>query len=214
MAWLRRIPGGASLAELYEGAFVMVETASPPGFVRFVSHAIREICNRLPDRILGDSSEHLRHSKRLEEIDKAWPDRKRVSLSSLPANPSPNPGGGVLVPHVVAHQLSVLIDDDHAVDGKNVRRAMKMFEEAEKVRTGRTIQDAARAMMEPAVRQWLTLVRWGVANAHDSGKQDGDADLTELRSRFALLEEMLANLHRDYYSARGELDDVLAKANT
>ena len=85
LEWLRRLRRGASLAELYEGAFVMLDSASPPGFVRFVSHAVREVCNRLPDRLLGDSGDHLKHSKRLKEIDEAWPDRRQLDLPSVAA---------------------------------------------------------------------------------------------------------------------------------
>ncbi len=68
-------------------------------------------------------------------------------------------------------------------------------------------------MMGPAVRQWLELGRWGVANAHDHGKQDTDVDLTDVKKRFDLFEQMLANLHHDYYTARRELDDIVSKTN-
>jgi hypothetical protein len=43
----------ASLADLYEGAVVMLYESILLGRTRFIGHAVREIRNRLPDAFAG-----------------------------------------------------------------------------------------------------------------------------------------------------------------
>src|SRR5690242_15510612 len=63
--WLRRA-GAVSLAELYEGAVIILETRQP-GYVRFVSHAVREIANRLPGIIDAEHAPgRVQHHAKLE----------------------------------------------------------------------------------------------------------------------------------------------------
>jgi hypothetical protein len=54
LEWLRKT--SPSLAEIYEGAVVLLFDRQVPGFSRFVSHAVREIRNRLPGVISGTVS--------------------------------------------------------------------------------------------------------------------------------------------------------------
>ncbi|MEO7860432.1 MAG: hypothetical protein ABIU05_08300 [Nitrospirales bacterium] len=66
--WLgNKTPG---LAEVYEGAVMMVYEHPVPGRVKFIAHAIREIGNRLPDYWAGkeENSGGLQYVNRLDEI--------------------------------------------------------------------------------------------------------------------------------------------------
>src|SRR5271170_6800890 len=70
--WLKR--NAPSLAELYEGAVVMLDQFSFPGRTRFISHAVREIRNRLPDAFGGGTrSQRLDYTMRVDAISAAWP---------------------------------------------------------------------------------------------------------------------------------------------
>ena len=72
LEWLKR--NAPSLAELYEGAVVMLHDSSLPGRTRFISHAVREIRNRLPDAFDGGTrSPRLDYTKRVDAIGAAWP---------------------------------------------------------------------------------------------------------------------------------------------
>ncbi len=77
-AWFQR--NAPSLGELYEGAVRLIFDTRVPGRVRFVSHAISEIRNRLPGIVSGNrAGGRLDYTSRLDEIVKAWR-RARLSL--------------------------------------------------------------------------------------------------------------------------------------
>lgn len=67
--WLSR--NAASLAQLYEGAVVMLYVHDPllPGWSRLVAHAGREIRNRLPDAVAGKKvAKQLQYSRLLAVV--------------------------------------------------------------------------------------------------------------------------------------------------
>jgi hypothetical protein len=62
-----------SLAELYEGAALLIFEVPLPGHARFVAHAVREIRNRLPFVISGSkSSGNLDYKGRMDQIIERW----------------------------------------------------------------------------------------------------------------------------------------------
>jgi hypothetical protein len=62
-----------SLAELYEGAVRILFELRPPGYCRFVAHAVREIGNGLEFIIFGiRSRERLDYKDRLDRIVSQW----------------------------------------------------------------------------------------------------------------------------------------------
>jgi len=71
LTWLQR--NAPSLAELYQGAVDLMYANLFPGRVRFVSHAVREIRNRLPDISAGTTrGGQLQYKKRMDDLAKAW----------------------------------------------------------------------------------------------------------------------------------------------
>jgi hypothetical protein len=82
--WLRR--DAASLAELYEGAVLLLIEAPVPGYTRFVPHAVREIMNRLPDVVAGQTSRRRFDStNRLDGLLAAW-NRRGIPAESIVGN--------------------------------------------------------------------------------------------------------------------------------
>src|SRR5437899_126098 len=70
-AWLYR--NAPSLAELYEGAVLLLYAHPLPGRVRFISHAVREIRNRLPEATSGVKGlPRLDYTSRLDKLAKQW----------------------------------------------------------------------------------------------------------------------------------------------
>src|SRR6266511_1972358 len=70
-SWLSR--NAPPLAELYEGAVRLLYVNLLPGRVRFISHAVREIRNRLPGVISGEEgSQYLHYKNRLDDLAKLW----------------------------------------------------------------------------------------------------------------------------------------------
>ena len=71
LAWLKR--NAPSLAELYEGAVLILYEHAFPGRTRFIGHAVREIRNRLPDAFSGAiRGQRLDYTKRVAAISTAW----------------------------------------------------------------------------------------------------------------------------------------------
>ena len=71
-AWMHR-NNAASLAELYEGAVRLLFESKLPGRVRLISHAVREIRNRLPVVISGErSNSRLDYTSRVDQISNRW----------------------------------------------------------------------------------------------------------------------------------------------
>ncbi len=209
-AWLRR-RGAASLAEVYETSVMMVETACP-GHIRFVSHAVRDIRNRLPGVLDGvQTGGTVPYHAKLKEIRDGW-----VDLPSLAGQQqgSPNATGGVLIPAATIAQIRALLDEDAAASNKVEKSARRLFVAAERTRTGRELNDSALAAIEPAIRQWMRITRWFESLAHDRSKEDGDNDLDEFKRNFDLFEKMLFGLFQEYYPAREGLDEILEDANS
>lgn len=69
--WLQR--NSPPLAELYGGAVELMCGIPLPGRVRFISHAIREIRNRLPEVVSGiKTGGRLDYVNSLDEIGRVW----------------------------------------------------------------------------------------------------------------------------------------------
>src|ERR1700723_1529884 len=78
LEWLSKT--SPSLAELYKGAVELLFGQSVAGFSRFVSHAVREIRNRLPSVVSGAASGgRLDYKSRIDDLAVQWK-RARISI--------------------------------------------------------------------------------------------------------------------------------------
>ena len=69
--WLQEL--SPELAESYAGAVKLIEDASIPGRGRFICHAVREIRNRLPDKVAGKLDiERLEYKYEVEVLAKGY----------------------------------------------------------------------------------------------------------------------------------------------
>src|SRR5215831_6935451 len=76
--WFRR--EAPSLADLYEGAVELLYQRPLPGRIRFISHAAREIGNRLPDYLTGkEIGKRLEYVVRLDAIEGKWNKHKAMN---------------------------------------------------------------------------------------------------------------------------------------
>jgi hypothetical protein len=211
-AWLYR--NAPSLAELYEGAVRLIFETPLSGRIRFISHAVREIRNRLPDVISGiKSGERLDYKSRLDEIAKLWEgggfsldgsfqdtaSSEQVSASSLP---------DISVPRQLFVQFADLIKDHNNTREKPIEAAIRLFEGC--APENQQLRDALR----PRVLQWLDVTKWFMQKAHDSGTIDANCDESELRRKFELFENTLAALIRGFFVTLKELDEILENTNS
>ena len=117
LAWLRR--NAPSLAELYEGAVLMLQNR-PPAHVRLIAHSVREIRNRLPDYVSKvKSGGRLDYTGRIDNITKIW---VRVGLvpSDLTTTGLPPTDTSVAVPREAARPVLDLLRD-HELSARQTR---------------------------------------------------------------------------------------------
>jgi hypothetical protein len=170
--WLRR--NAASLAELYEGAVLLLFDAPIPGYTRFVAHAVRETRNRLPDVSSGTKSGgQLSYKGRMDDLVLVW---KKEGLGTDGTFPASNSGGSpsamvsqdTALPRKVVVMISSLVADHEATRQKPIDAAVRLFEGV--APDNQKFRDAIR----PVVVQWLDITEWFMKRAHDSGSTDRD----------------------------------------
>jgi len=211
-AWLHR--NAPSLAELYEGAVRLIFEMPLPGRVRFISHAVREIRNRLPDAISGiKGGENLQYKNRLDNLAKVWqrhgyrldgsfPDT--ISFSQQETVPQPD----INVPNILFRLIADLIRDHTNTREKPLEAAIRLFEGC--APENQQIRDTLR----PRVQQWLEITDWFMHQTHDSGTIDANCDESELRRKFELFENTLVALIRGFFVTLEEIDEILEDTNS
>jgi hypothetical protein len=190
---------------LYQSAVKMLEETSP-GYVRFVSHAVREIVNGLPGVLYKDFARgnRLQYPDRLDEILDGWPRESGFG----PSAGSPNSSAQLAIsPRVVALWRS-LLDDHLEVSRRLKKNATGLFIAAEVRRSGR---EPTEADVEPAVEEWLRMHKWFVKHVHESKRPINASDF---KTHFQQFEQFLRNFYQAYSDVHEGLDDVLAKTNS
>lgn len=211
-AWLER--NAPSLAELYEGAVLLMFVSPVPGRVRFVAHAVREIRNRLPDVISGVKVQgRLDYKTRLDGLSELWkrsglatdgclPDSRPLDGPATPASPD------ILIDRHLFMEIAALIKDHITTRAKPEDAAIRLFEGV--APENQRLRDTLR----PVVRQWLAITDWFMGRAHDSGAIDADCEAHHLREQFEIFEMMLAALTRGFFSTVDDLDEILENTNS
>jgi hypothetical protein len=208
-AWLTGI--APSLAELYEGAVRIFVELRLAGYTRFVAHAVREIGNRLPDAISGDSTLQLQYKNRLDSILQQW---KRAGLTTdgtfpaewVASDSARSKHAQIALPHGLARSIAMLIADHEAARERPSDRARRLFAG---IRPEIQI-DAIR----PAVTQWLEVTDWFMKITHDSYRVDGAINDAELQAKFALFETALLAIAQPFFTTTDALDEILEEANS
>lgn len=203
-SWLQR--NAPSLAELYEGSVILLYATPLPGRVRFVSHAVREIRNRLPEVISGErGTPRLDYKNRLDRLAKRWRNHEQpLRLSS--ATPPDTPD--ITIDRSLYIEISELIKDHHETRSKPEETAFRLFESL--APENKQLRDTLR----PIIQHWLDVTNWFMSKAHDSGRTDADYDENQLLNQFENFERALKALVGSFFSTVAELDEILEDANS
>lgn len=209
-AWFHR--NAPSLGELYEGALVMIAASEFPGRTRLIAHAVREIRNRLPERIAGTKSGgYFDWKTRLDGLAKEWQKAGFSLDGTVPTEVTLSEGirsPGILVEPQLFRKTAALLKDH--IDGRErpEEAAFRMFEgiapESEHVRD----------TLRPVVQQWIYVTDWFMKKTHDSGVRDNDVSLTEFVRHFELFETTLGALVRGFFKTIEGLDEILEDTNS
>jgi hypothetical protein len=203
--WL--LQNRASLAELYLGAVFMLYVTRVPGWTRFVTHAVREIGNRLPDSAGWTGGQRVSYTS-FDRIARDW----RTDVNP-PGIPSLQPDSPDALPEVViSGSLGLQIQDLVArhLDGEMTLREKYKLLIVWVWPESRVMQ----AALGPIADEWVSVIRscdWG---RHDSGKTDNQMDAPGLERLFDRFESLCWNLVSDFLAPMEELDAILEDANT
>lgn len=210
--WLKR--ESPSLAELYEGSLCLLFKNNIPGRVRFISHAVREIRNRLPDVIAGyKSSQNINYKNSLDDISKLWEKTGLGVQSITPESLSSDQLQGALdssvsLPKPIFDKIAQLVFEHNAVRETRMESAYRLFEAISPENI------ALKAHMRPVIIHWLDVTEWFMKKTHDSGIIDSGFDWKEIQEKFELFEDMLGALVRGFFQTVKELDEILEETNT
>jgi hypothetical protein len=208
--WFER--NAPSLGELYKGAIEMVFNEIFPGRVRFVSHAVREIRNRLPDVIAGPvSTNQVQYINRLDDLSKVW---KKAGLSldgSLPIKLTNNeqipPIKEVPIPVKIYKEIAKLIRDHEEARKKPYEEFKRLFQAIDPK------NKEAEATLRPRIDNLRKNTEWFVARTHDRGKVDAEMDGDELKKNFEIFERALLAIIGSFYKTLEDLDEILEETN-
>ena len=213
LEWLSKT--SPSLAELYKGAVDLLFGQSVAGFSRFVSHAVREIRNRLPGVVSGTASAgRLDYKSRIDDLAIQWK-RARISIEPKPSETgnatSAAQPSEVVLPRKVVRKIETLIADHEAARQRPQDAAMKLFEGI--APSNQKFRDRLR----PVVLQWMQVCDWFMERTHESGYTDADIDLPEFRKNFEIFESTLLAIVRGvstFFDNTDELDAILKERAT
>lgn len=211
--WLER-NGADHLGQLYEGCLMILYTPNFPGQKRFVSHAVREIRNRLPDVIAGKKAGGTFAWKtRLDELVVDW-NRAGISFDTPPLPSATAPSetstapGAVPIPKKLFERIRKTLKDHAETREKPLEAARRLFEavapENKKLRNE----------VMPLLEQWIEITEWFVKETHESVSPENPGDVTdELIKKFQQFELTLLSLVGKFFKTLGGLDEILEDTN-
>jgi len=197
-----------SLGELYEGAVNLLFNGDHnnnfPGASRFVSHAVREIINNLPNYILGRTSKPLQYVNYLDDILEKWEN------SSIPLEDrfDSSREDEVCLPYHVFRRIQKLLrkHKESRLKRKDVIANFIMILAPE----NREFIDQLR----PSFLKWIELSNYFIKFVHDSQKTDKEILTEEFLRHFELFEDILYSLIGSFFTTTEELDAILEETNT
>jgi hypothetical protein len=197
-----------SLGDLYMSSLKLLGDAEFPGRGYLISHAVREIGNRLPGLVATMTIRpRLDYTARLRDLADSW---RSAGLPLDGSDPIGGPGssaGSNLAASATFTKVSELVRDHSAVDQTRRATAQALFDAL-------NAGGGAYPGSEIVVNQWLDVTGWFQSHAHHPAEANPKFDFDELAHQFNLFEVTLMALVRPPIPTADKLDEILDKANT
>jgi len=202
------------LAELYEGAVLLLYQCYIPGRARLIAHAVREIGNGLPEKMTGKSfPARFDPTDQLDKIVAAW-DKCGFSIDGRLTIPDDarmdtvRHKEGVAVPSELFRKFSKLIKRHRQSRVTNKEKAVELFKACDPQNPEHI------ELLVPALSQWLDVLAWFMGPVHNRTGSDDDIFQGDLVAQFRVFETVLRALTTDFFgTASEELDEILENAN-
>ncbi|MEC3974242.1 hypothetical protein [Amycolatopsis sp. H20-H5] len=193
------------LADYYESAVYFLRTPSAPARMSHLGHAIRELCNHMPDAVNVVRLDRSNTENKVPALANAWekaglPD----DVDDLPACPAPGGASdGCHVPRSVAAAAADLVVSTR-IRGNNRRRAALMIVDPH------APEGQTAAENDPTVIRWAKIVNRQFAWVHEFDKKPPHVTEDQLIEDFVFLEEVMRGVLAPL-DVVADLDDLLAQ---
>lgn len=210
LSWFER--QAPTLGELYHGCLkILYSDCRIPGWVRFVSHGIREIRNRLPHDVAGIEKDRRYDSTlQLKKISALW-DEHSFTIDGTPPvtlknNDEPE-NANIHISFELYKKISMLIGDHKRVSMKNKEKATKLFN----FMTG---EETAIESNDPIIHHWWNTTEYFLKYTHESSHFiENSSSRKEFYKKFETFEFVLSGLVKKFYKTTEDLDAILAETN-
>ncbi len=200
------------LGELYNGA-VQILYDNVPGHIYFVSHAVREITNRLPDIIAGPVvPDRLDYKNTLDRISERWQKDGLPMDGSIPTNVTDADSvlttDKIPIPRNIYSDFSKLIGDHIKTREKPYEKMKRLFEAIDP--KNRQLEEA----LGPRINIWIESYKWFVKRVHVGDLKRNGLDDEGFVSQFENFEYCLFAIISEFFRATEQLDEILEEANS
>jgi hypothetical protein len=199
--WFRE--NAAPLAEAYEGAVRMLLDERFPVRIHFISHAVRDISDRLP-YILDPQkpASHVQYAQHLAKIEPLWRLPQATAVDGQMTETDSV---------AIGSRVALLIDrlvDEHRKRGERVSHYERLFRYLMRNEPSSVHVNERLAQDFKKVREWFMDL------THLRATSAPSVDESELKAKFGAFEGMLHSFVGDFFTGTAELDEILRQANT
>jgi hypothetical protein len=209
--WLRD-QGAAGFAESFKGAAMLMH-GKGPGYVRFVSHALRDILNGFPAVITREDRKQVQYVHLLNRILVRW------AAEKLPRGPIQGSSGALegeaagrfiaaTISAELVQELAELLNEHEQGRVRGKDNPLTFLEACIPESAGRVDLLAMPRL------QWKALQQDARQLTHENGAgcdKDDEAACADLFQRF---ETLLSSLAGSYYNSLENIDAILEQANS
>ncbi len=205
---LKEIDASGSVPELYEGAVqIIVDTNFPAeAKVRFVAHAAREICTRLPSIVSGKTIERIEIQKTLKELKSIL---KLEGLENFQYAENLNPSVQndlISVSPILIEKVHDICKLNDKIDENRVKKAEALITELVPEHKHNTKE------IIPLINEFKKLEDYFQKHTH-LRNESAKTDTNELQEKFYLLENFLHSLCGYFYSGYEKIRQIIKEAN-
>jgi hypothetical protein len=203
LRWLKAV--APSLAELYESARSIIDDPSLPARVRILCHCMREITNRLPDRVSRVVVKgHTEYPALTRAIEARW--QSVVPAGALiVGSVAPEPAH-VQISFSAYVAIEALLADHRAADKRPIERLQNMF--------AAYVSSESLPALQPTIKKFKDVQDWFVAHVHADNRVDAEmASWQETLDNVAFVENTLFTIAAQWHRGQARTDDLLDEAN-
>ncbi|WP_410676911.1 hypothetical protein [Amycolatopsis sp. cmx-4-68] len=193
------------LADYFASAVYFLTTPDAPARMSHLGHAIRELCNHMPDAVNVARLDRSNTENRIPALAKAW-DAAELPDSAdelLPCASSAGEADMCHVPRTVMAAAADLVASTR-IRGSNRRRAVLMIVDPD------APEEETVAESDPTVTRWVEIIARQMPWVHAFDKKPSQISEEQLADDFGFLEEVMCGVLAPL-DAASDLDDLLAQ---